>query len=102
MWNRGLRILWLSVHRENGRHVHFCFPISLNIFRELLDSFLDLITLVCVFAPQAPARGARVTVHTAKDLLQMVIVLLGSISEDGPYDLVNAATGTVRVSIKIR
>ena len=78
------------------------FPISLNVFLELLDSILDLMSLICIFAPKPLISGSHMSVHTAKELITMVIELLCSITEDGPYDLVDVNADDVRVSIKIR
>jgi hypothetical protein len=87
---------------ENGRHVHLCLPISCSVFRELLDSVHDLMTVICVFAPKTPHSSSRFSVHTAKGLIGLVMELFGAITENGPYDLVNADTGNVQVSITIR
>ncbi|MBP8640895.1 MAG: hypothetical protein KBI01_08370 [Oscillospiraceae bacterium] len=102
MSNSGLRIVWFKLRTENGKKFRLFFPISLNVFRELLDSFDDLITVVCLFTPKTFAPGASVPVRAVKDVTEMLIQLLGSITDDGPYDLVDVSADKVRVSIKIR
>ena len=102
MSNKGLRIVWLRIHTENGKRIRFFFPISLNVFRELLDSFLDLITVICLFAPKTPPSKASLPIPAVKEMTQMLIQLLGSITDDGPYDFVDVAADKVNVSIKVR
>lgn len=87
---------------ENGKRFRLFFPISLNVFMELLDSTLDLMTLICIFAPKPPNSGSRISVHTVNEIIQMLIDLLGSITQDGPYDLLDVVANNVKVSIKIR
>jgi len=87
---------------ENGKHFHLHFPISLNLFRELLDSFNDLIAVICLFVPTTFAPGASIPVHAIKEIAGMLMQLLGSITDDGPYDLVDVEAEKVKVSIKIR
>ena len=102
MSSSGLRIVWFKLNTENGKKFRLFFPISLNVFRELLDSFIDLITVICLFAPKSFAPGASIPVHAVKDTANMLMQLLGSITDDGPYDLVDVSADNVRVSIKIR
>lgn len=102
MSNKGLRIVWFNLRTEKCKHFHLAFPISFNVFRELLDSMLDLMTLMCVFAPKAPSSGSHMSVHAVKKLVRMLLELFGSITDDGPYDLVDVAADNVKVSIKIR
>jgi len=102
MSSSGLRIVWFKLNTENGKKFRLFFPISLNVFRELLDSFIDLITVICLFAPKSIALGASIPVHAVKDTANMLMQLLGSITDDGPYDLVDVSADNVRVSIKIR
>ena len=87
---------------ENGKHIRLCFPISLDVFRELLDSILDVVRLGCAFVPKKPESGAQTSIHTAKELIQMVITLLGAITDDGPYELVDVSAHNAKVQIKIR
>lgn len=102
MSNRGFRIIWLKVHTENGKMFRFNFPVSLNVFRELLDSFQDLITVICLFVPKSFAPKNSISIHAVKKIIVMVIELFGSITEYGPYDLVDVDANNVKVSIKIR
>jgi len=102
MSSSGLRIVWFRLNTENGKKFSLFFPISLNVFRELLDSFIDLITVICLFTRKSFAPGASIPVHAVKDTANMLMQLLGSITDDGPYDLVDVSADNVRVSIKIR
>ena len=102
MSNRGLRIVWFKIHTENGKKFRLFFPISLNVFRELLDSFDDLISVICLFTPKTFSPGASVPVRAVKDITEMLIQLLGTMTDDGPYDLVDVSADKVRISIKIR
>lgn len=102
MSNSGLRLVWFRLHTENGKKFRLFFPFSLNVFRELLDSFIDLLSVVCLFAPNKPDLGSRISVQTAKELIRMLLAFFGSITDDGPYDLVDISADSVRVSIKIR
>ena len=102
MSNRGLRLIWIKVNTENGKKFRLSFPVSLNVFRELLDSFQDLITVMCLFVPKSYAPKNSISIHVVKDIVVMVIELLGSITDDGPYDLVDVEADRVKVSIKIR
>ncbi len=102
MSNSGLRIIWFRMYKENGRSFRLLLPISLNVFRDLLDSILDLMSLICIFAPKTPHSGSRISIHTLKELIQMLMNFFGSINDDGPYDLVDIAADKVKVSIKIR
>jgi len=102
MSNSGLKILWFRLRTDNGKKFRLFFPISLNVFRELLDSFVDLTSLACVFTPKTPKKGSHMSVRAVRELLLMLIMLLGTITEDGPYDLINVDADNVKVSIKIR
>ncbi len=102
MSNRGFRIIWLKVHTENGKKFRLSFPISLNVFRELFDSFLELIAFISLFVPKSFVPKNSIPIHAVKEIVVMVIELLGSITDDGPYDLVNVDAGGVEVHIKIR
>ena len=103
MSSSGLSVIWLSVRTENGRGFHFTFPIALAVFRELLDSLKDLAEFVCLFAPEAPETGSRVSVRGIRDFLELLLALTGSLNAERPYELVNVeASNNVKVSIKIR
>ena len=102
MSNSGLRIILLRVQTDNGKKFRLFFPISLNVFRELIDSVVDLTSLACVFSPKSPKQGSHMSVRAVRELLLMLIMLLGTITEGGPYDLVNVDADNVKVSIKIR
>ncbi|MFB0921625.1 MAG: hypothetical protein QMB62_12235 [Oscillospiraceae bacterium] len=102
MSNKSLRIIWLKVHTENGKKFQLNFPVSLGVFRELLDSFQDLVIVICLFVPKSFSPKNSISIHAVKEITVMVIGLLGSITDDGPYDLVDVEADGVRVLIKIR
>ena len=104
MSNRGFRSLWIRLQLEDKLFLMIPFPIPLYIFEELLDSFLDILNIACFFAPKAPAPNAssRVSVPLVKELVVAVIILLRSLNNDEPYDLVDVSTDKVKVLIKIR
>lgn len=102
MSSKGLRIVWFYLHNENGKKVRLFFPITVNVFRELLDSVLDIVEVICIFVPQRSTSSSRFSVHTLKQMIIMLIELFSSITDDGPYDLVNVTANNVKVSIKVR
>ncbi len=102
MSSSGFRVIWLRLCLENGRSFHLHFPISLNVLLELLDSLLDIITVACIFVPKANNSRSRISIYSIKELTLMLMNLLGSITKDGPYDLVDVSANNVQVSIKIR
>lgn len=97
-------LLWIKLRIENRRFISIPFPIPLYIFQELLDCFLDLLTVVCFFVPKvsAPNSSSRITSYSVKDLVILVMKLLDSLTGDEPYDLVDVTTDKVQVLIKIR
>lgn len=101
---KGFRLLWIKLQIENRRFISIPFPIPLYIFRELLDCFLDLLTVACFFVPKVPDpdSSSRITVYSVKVLVIIVMKLLDSLTEDEPYDLVDVTTDKVKVLIKIR
>ena len=50
MSSRAMQILWFDIQLKNGWNFHF--PVSLNIFQELMDCALDLTTLISLGAPK--------------------------------------------------
>jgi len=102
MWNSGLRIIWFRLNTENGRSFHLHFPIFLNVLLELTDSILDIMTLICAFTPKTSKAGTRISLRAVRELVLMLMALLSTITDDGPYDLVDVAAENVKVSIKIR
>lgn len=101
---KGFRILWIRLQIEDKRFIKIPLPIQLYIFEELLDCFLDLLSIACFFVPKGPTprTSARVSVHVVKTLVCDCIKLLRSLSGDEPYDLIDVATDKVKVSIRIR
>lgn len=102
MSNKCLRIIWFKLSAENGKGFHLRFPISLSVFLELLDSIDDLLTVIGYFAPKSPISGSRLSVHSIKELTRMLIALFGSLTENGPYELIDVTADNVKVSVKIR
>ncbi|MEA4894943.1 MAG: hypothetical protein VB064_06735 [Oscillospiraceae bacterium] len=102
MSNRGLRIVWLRLRIEKGKRFRLFFPIPLGVFRELLDNLHDLMALICVFVPKRSENNPGFSVYAVKELILMLILFLGSITDYGPYDLVDVTADKVRASIKIR
>lgn len=102
MLSSGFRIIWFKLHIQDGKKVRLTIPVSLNVLRELQDSLHDFMTVVCVFVPKNLSSGSRPSVHKVKDLIRMIIGITGTITDDGPYDLVDIAADKVKVSIKIR
>lgn len=95
-------MIWFKLHTQNGRNIRLSVPISLFVLRDLLDSMLDSMTLVCLFAPKAPRSGSRFSPHAVKEILRTAVAMLGSVTQDGPYDLVDVAADNVSVCVKIR
>ncbi|WP_041703641.1 hypothetical protein [Lachnoclostridium phytofermentans] len=101
---KGFRLLWIKLQIKNTRLFRIPFPIPLFIFQELLDCFLDLLTVACFFVPKVPDSNSssRITIYSVKTLVIMVMKLLTSLTEGEPYDLVDVTTDKVKVLIKIR
>lgn len=101
---KGFRLLWIKLETSNRRFISIPFPIPLYIFQELLDCFLDLLTVACFFVPKVPNpnSSSRFTIYSVKALVIIVMKLLDSLTEDEPYDLVDVTTDKVKVLIKIR
>lgn len=102
MWNRGIGILWVSIKIQRGKNLRLSFPISLKVLMELLDCASDMMALICTVTPKMPASGSHISTHGAKELIQMLMVLLGSITKDGPYDLIDVSADQVSVSIRVK
>lgn len=98
------RLLWLKFEIRSRRFISIPFPIPLYIFWELLDCFLDLLTAACFFVPKVPDLNSvpRITIHSVKELIIIVMKLLNSLTEDEEYDFVDVTTDNVKVIIKIR
>jgi hypothetical protein len=101
---KGFRFLCINLQIEDKRFIRIPFPIPLHIFQELLDCFLDLLTIACFFVPKVsdPDSSSRITIYSAKVLVIMVIKLLDSLTDGEPYDLVDVTTDKVKVLIKVR
>lgn len=101
---KGFRFLWIKLQIENRRFISIPFLIPFYIFQELLDCFLDLLTVACFFVQKVPdpSSSSRVTIYSLKALVIMSMRLLDSLTVDEPYDLVDMTTDKVKVLIKIR
>lgn len=101
---RGFHILWFQLQMEKQRHFRFPFPIPMYIFQEILDCVVDLLELVCLFVPNRSVTNthSNFSVYAIKELVIMTCKLLDSITDYGPYDLVDVTTDQVRISIKVR
>jgi len=100
---KGFHSLWIRLQIEDKRFIAFPFPIPLYIFEELLDCFMDLLIIACFFSPKrsAPNPSSRVSVHLVKELVVAVIILLRSLNDNDPYDLIDVTTDKVQILIRI-
>ncbi|HHV13435.1 MAG TPA: hypothetical protein GXX75_24480 [Clostridiales bacterium] len=101
---KGFRLLWIKLQIENKRFIRIPIPIPFYIFQELLDCFLNLLTVTCFFLPKVPDpdSSSRITIYSVKALVIMVMKLLDSLNGDEPYNLVDVTTDKVKVLIKVR
>lgn len=104
MWIKGCRLLWLKLQIEGRRFLKIPFPISLFIFYELLDCFLDVLNVGCFFTPKVTNSNStsKVTIYTVRELVTMVMKLLDSLAQNESYDLVDVKTDKVNILIRIR
>jgi len=72
------------------------------IFRELLDCILDILALASLFVPKVPKtyKSSSFSVHMGKEIVQMILKLLDSLTESEAYDLVDVDCNNVKVFIK--
>ncbi len=101
---KGFRLLWIRIRTTNKRFIDIPFPIPLYLFQELLDCFLDLLSVICFFVPKEPDSNpsSRITIHSVKLFVIMLIKLIDSLGGEEPYDLVDVTTDQVQVLIRIR
>ncbi len=101
---KSCRLLWLNLQIEGRSFTRIPVPISLYVFQELLDCFLDVLTAACFFVPKVPdsSSSSRITIYSMKELVIIVMKLLDSLTEGESYDLVDVTTDNVKVLIKIR
>lgn len=103
MLTKGFRLIWVKVQVDKNKHFHITFPVSMFVFLELLDSVTDLLDIACFFSskrtiPVSPSYS----IHTIKDMVQMIDSLLDSITDSEPYDLIDVTADQVRIAISIR
>lgn len=101
MWSRRARIIWFALDKENGNGFCLKYPIFCSILRELLDSFHDLASVLCLFFP-TKRDDSRFSIHTAKELTQLFMQLLGAVTDSGTYDLVNAHSDHMNFRLSVK
>lgn len=96
--------IWINIKIDKQKHFRIMLPVSLYAFNELLECALDILSLVRSFTPtnNKVSMNKSISIHTIYDLLLMIMDLFSSITEYGPYDLVEVNCDNVNVSIKIR
>lgn len=104
MWNKHFRILWLKIQVGKNTHWGLPFPIPMYIFQELLDCTSDLLTVICLFTPKSTqtVTSPSFGIYAIKELIDITMNLLDSLTQDEPYDLVDIKTANASVFIKIR
>ncbi|HWQ51740.1 MAG TPA: hypothetical protein VN369_08055 [Terriglobales bacterium] len=102
MSNRRARVIWFKLDKAGEKGIHLALPISLHVLRELLDSYHDLATVLCLFMPAKQEPHSRGTLRSGKELTLRLTQLLGSIGENGPYDLLDVSTDEVKVRISVK
>lgn len=101
---KGCRLLWLKLQIEGRRFIKIPVPISLIVFYELLDCFLDVLNVGCFFSPKAINSNStsKITIYSVKELVVLVMKLLDSFAQNESYDLVDIKTDNVNILIRIR
>lgn len=101
MWNKGFHLIWFKFETGQNRRFKLPLPIPLYIIEELMECTLDLLTVICLFAPSAQSIRSCFSIHNVKELVQMSIKLFGSLTGEEPYDLVDITADKIKVSIEI-
>ncbi|MGN6713119.1 hypothetical protein [Anaerocolumna jejuensis] len=108
MWSKIYPVMWVSVKGKEKRAFSISFPIPLSLLDELIDSTVDLLSVIKLFTPNAPVSkitsGEKKYVFTPEALkvfLEAVRTTMHSLKKDGSYDLVDVATNEVQVLVKI-
>lgn len=104
MWNKGFRLLWFKLQTDKNKQFGLSFPIPMYIFQDLLDCTLDFFTVMCFFVPKTNQLSSSTTygIYAMKELVEITMKLLDSITQGDPYDLVDVTADKVRVFIKVR
>lgn len=104
MLTRSFHSIWINIKIDGHKHFRLFLPVSIYAFQELLDCVLDLLSFASLFVPRENKANKykSISVHNINELVLMVMSLLASITENGPYDLVDVSCENVNVSIKIR
>ncbi|AFA50106.1 hypothetical protein [Acetobacterium woodii] len=100
----GFHTLSIGLQLAERHFIKIPIPIRLSVFEELLDSFLDILNIICFWAPKTDARisGSSLSIHSTRALVIAILTLLDSLNIDEPYDLIDVSTDKVRVLIKVR
>jgi hypothetical protein len=104
MLTKKFHFIWLKLRVEGNHHFHISFPIPLYIFQELLDCILDLLEFAYFFAPKKTSglTSSSISIYSIKALVEMIMCLLDSLTEDEPFDFVDVTADKVKLSLKIR
>jgi hypothetical protein len=104
MLTNKFHFVWFKLRLEGNHHFHISFPIPLYIFQELLDSILDLLEFAYFFAPKKSSAmtSSPVSISSVRALVEMMMRLIDSLSEDEPFDFVDVTADKVKLSLKIR
>jgi hypothetical protein len=96
--------IWINIKIDSHKHFRLFLPISIYTFQELLDCVMDLLSLANLFVPREHKayKHQAISLYTINELVLLLTNLLASITDYGPYDLVNVSCENVNVSIKIR
>ena len=102
MWNRNVRIVWVSIQLAEPKKFHLNLPISFYAFEELLDCVINLMDFACFFTRRDGAISASApTIYGIRELLKGSRRLFEALTDTEPYDLVNVETKDVRVIVRI-
>lgn len=102
MWINKFRFLWISIKINGSKKFRLFLPISIYTFWELLDCVSDLMTFASLFVPRAIRTNKHIPFHLIEELTSSLTDLLCSITEDGPYKLLEVSHESINISIQIR
>lgn len=95
--------MWVHVRVTNEKKITLSFPVPLFVLDELLDCSLDLLTVVLFFVPKKARLCGKeyLSPEVLQEVLESTRILLKSLKEHGPFDLVDVTTKEAQVLIKI-
>jgi len=102
MWINKFRFLWISIKINGSKKFRLYLPISIYALWELSDCVTDLMSFASLFAPKVCKSNKHIPVHLIKEMTSSLSDLLSSITEDGPYKLVEVSHENINISIQIR